>query len=69
MDVLLQYILDHYGLAAVFLCIILFMLYRNLSKRVEAIETERASDSKELVQIAKDVSYIKGRLEPKSDDK
>lgn len=68
MDIIFQYILDHYGIAAVFVCIIVLIKYKDLTKRVENLEIAHAADSKELVQIAKDVSFIRGRLEKKSDD-
>lgn len=63
MDIIFQYILDHYGIAAVLVCIIVLIKYKDLAKRVENLEIAHAADSKELVQIAKDVSFIRGRLE------
>lgn len=68
MDTIFQYILDHYGIATVLVCIIVLIKYKDLAKRVENLEIAHTADSKELVQIAKDVSFIRGRLENKSDD-
>lgn len=67
MDIIIQYILEHYGIAAVLICIIVLIKYKDLAKRVENLEIAHAADSKELVQIAKDVSFIRGRLEKQSE--